>query len=352
MSKSVSECYSQMIDGFEHGIAHGQPDVLCASYFNTLRDQSSTPQPRCLHNTIKQLKDNSRIETEYDPATGVLTLTTAMKNSDRQEESQYGTPIIVTQSMYQAMLQAPFVRLFPSHCTSLEDLVTLTIPSWPSGVGHQTVLGDFGATGQLDTAISAPYHDKAGAVFIVNSTVQRSLSGTQQDLTKLTETVLAGKEGTFGWAMVTVDFNQDGVDDLAVACPTENGGQVFIYFGQQGIGLSEEPSVQIELPFQGTVLAAIDIDQDGHLDLVIGCPLCPSNDYLQVKKKKREKNKSICILHTTKPLIQVYFFSQGLCTFLKADVIMLQFLYNLTSPSRILIWIQPLTTILGKRFYL
>ncbi|CAO3699346.1 unnamed protein product [Rhizopus microsporus] len=281
MSKSVSECYSQMIDGFEHGIAHGQPDVLCASYFNTLGDQGSTPQPRCLHNTIKQLKDNSRIETEYDPATGVLTLTAAMKNSDRQEESQYGTPIIVTQSMHQAMLQAPFVRQFPSRCTSLEDLVTLTIPSWPSGVGHQTVLGDFGATGQLDTAISAPYHDKAGAVFIVNSTVQRSLSGTQHDLTKLTDIVLAGKEGTFGWAMVTVDFNQDGVDDLAVACPTENGGQVFIYFGQQGIGLSEEPSVQIELPFQGTVLAAIDIDQDGHLDLVIGCPLCPSNNYIQ-----------------------------------------------------------------------
>lgn len=289
MSKSVSECYSQMIDGFEHGIAHGQPDVLCASYFNTLGDQGSTPQPRCLHNTIKQLKDNSRIETEYDPATGVLTLTAAMKNSDRQEESQYGTPIIVTQSMHQAMLQAPFVRQFPSRCTSLEDLVTLTIPSWPSGVGHQTVLGDFGATGQLDTAISAPYHDKAGAVFIVNSTVQRSLSGTQHDLTKLTDIVLAGKEGTFGWAMVTVDFNQDGVDDLAVACPTENGGQVFIYFGQQGIGLSEEPSVQIELPFQGTVLAAIDIDQDGHLDLVIGCPLCPSNNYIQVKKKKKKR---------------------------------------------------------------
>lgn len=113
MSKSVSECYSQMIDGFEHGIAHGQPDVLCASYFNTLRDQSSTPQPRCLHNTIKQLKDNSRIETEYDPATGVLTLTTAMKNSDRQEESQYGTPIIVHKACIRPCFKRPSSVYFP-----------------------------------------------------------------------------------------------------------------------------------------------------------------------------------------------------------------------------------------------
>ncbi|KAG0750346.1 hypothetical protein G6F57_000758 [Rhizopus arrhizus] len=282
MASSVSECYPQMIDAFENGIAHNHPDILCANYFNTLK---SDRQPKCLHQLIKDKKEriNAKIQEEYDPNTGVLTLTMPAEDDDYEEDQHAEMPIVVQPSDHQIQFQIPLqYPIFPSRCASLEEGITLTIPSWSSGVGHQTVLGNFsGVQHHFDIAISAPYYEKAGAVFVLNSTIQRSLSKNQQDLTKVTQTVLQGAEGKFGWAMTSVDFNQDGMDDLAVACPTETGGRVYIYFGQMGLGLSKEPSVQIELPFQGTVLAAVDIDQDGHRDLVIGCPLCPAKGQLQ-----------------------------------------------------------------------
>lgn len=321
LSSSVSECYPQMIDAFENGVAHSHPDILCANYFNTLK---SDRQPKCLHQLIKDKREriNAKIQEEYDPNTGVLTLTMPAEDDDYEEDQDAEMPVVVQPSDHQIPFQIPQQHpIFPSRCASLEEGITLTIPSWSSGVGHQTVLGNFsGVQHHFDIAISAPYYEKAGAVFVLNSTIQRSLSKNQQDLTKVTQTVLQGAEGKFGWAMTSVDFNQDGMDDLAVACPTETGGRVYIYFGQMGLGLSKEPSVQIELPFQGTVLAAVDIDQDGHRDLVIGCPLCPAKGQLQV---------SVCIYPSASLLFYVHFRP---VLFMFITVVLLQHLcsYDLT----------------------
>ena len=91
----------------------------------------------------------------------------------------------------------------------------------------------------------------------------------------------------FGTAMVTGDFNCDGVDDLAVSAIREapNGGKttgsVFLYLGIPLLGLT--PWMRIDekdlLPLSlgdddqfGAALASAKIDADSCSDLVIGAP--------------------------------------------------------------------------------
>lgn len=110
--------------------------------------------------------------------------------------------------------------------------------------------------------------------------------------------VLGGEEAFdgFGSALAVGDFDDDGVDDLAVGVPDEDvgsaasAGAVHVLFGQTGVGLGTTGN---QLLYQGNdgvaetseagdefgfALAAGDFDCDGHDDLVIGIPGEASND--------------------------------------------------------------------------
>ena len=97
-----------------------------------------------------------------------------------------------------------------------------------------------------------------------------------------------------GWALETVDLNHDGIDDLIVSCPSSGPGgvsdlydyypktfygKIFVFFGEENVGIRPQPDLAIvshnvddifmNLGFQ---LSKGDCNNDGFSDLLIGSP--------------------------------------------------------------------------------
>lgn len=351
MSGSVSDCYPELVNAFENGAYHDKPDTLCASYFfssagaasaaETITTTTTLKRATCLNHSIQSpyranKKPNfNKVYQSYDSITGVLTLTVNKTNQIHDNQHDDMLPLVTTtvsptfKKNKRAIIQYPFgspgfdsnsgknagkAKLRPStdsnnkqQCLSLHEeeslsKITLTIPMSSSRVGHQIVSGHFGSNNkndQMDIAISAPFHYKdelqTGAVFVVSSNLSPTTAlNTDTDIRNVSHTVLHGDthHGRFGWSMAVLDLNKDGIDDLAIATPFND--RVDVYFGQAHMGLSESSCIRIQLQSQGllgTVLAGVDVDQDGFKDLVIGCPLCcvgnqPQVSFVFIWKKK------------------------------------------------------------------
>ncbi|MEL6445077.1 MAG: T9SS type A sorting domain-containing protein [Bacteroidota bacterium] len=82
----------------------------------------------------------------------------------------------------------------------------------------------------------------------------------------------------FGGAVATGDFNNDGVEDLAVGVPEEDGvGAVHVIYGSDGVGLANQRNQYFEGlgaagAQTGRALASGDFNNDGFDDLAIGSP--------------------------------------------------------------------------------
>ncbi|KAI8647357.1 hypothetical protein BD408DRAFT_408429 [Parasitella parasitica] len=319
LAGSVSDCYPELVNAFEHGAHHSHPDTLCASYF------FNTAKTACLHHGIQSpfhargKPYTHEIHQDYDAITGVLTLTVNKTKQIHDTNQDDLLPLVTTtvsHTLKHATIQRPFFghpnldkektnprplsySSYKQQCLPLSNdqesmtKITLSMPMSSSRVGHQIVSGHFGSIepDQMDIVISAPFHyrdeSQTGAVFIVNRNLSPSTTNADMDIRNVSHTILHGDvhHGRFGWSMAVLDLNKDGIDDLAIAAPSNN--RVDIYFGQMHTGLSESSSTRIQFPSQrllGTVLAGIDVDQDGFKDLVIGCPLCPVESRPQAGK--------------------------------------------------------------------
>jgi glycosylphosphatidylinositol phospholipase D len=101
---------------------------------------------------------------------------------------------------------------------------------------------------------------------------------------------LIGKERYLrtGWAVASVDINQDGLVDLVVSTPTTDlrphqfwaKGEVHIYLaqGKTGVYSSDQPDIIISTHSNGTVhmgdsFTVSDVNDDGFDDLIINSPL-------------------------------------------------------------------------------
>jgi hypothetical protein len=113
----------------------------------------------------------------------------------------------------------------------------------------------------------------------------------------------AGQDGPgpadhFGSAIAAGDFNQDGIDDLAVGVPQNDCdflvwdcGSVQVRLGRRAVGLAPDGAVLRQGVLDtaeanegfGSALAAGDFDGDGYEDLAVGTPWnqlhLPSGDY-------------------------------------------------------------------------
>ncbi|KAF7725371.1 Glycosylphosphatidylinositol specific phospholipase D1 [Apophysomyces ossiformis] len=322
MSASVAECFNDMIHGFEYG---GYPNgILCTTYLDDKTPGAGPKGP-----TVYAARDYYRLAQKhnlifyetYDEAKGTLALTVNTSDIDTIEQGAESL-LPVTQlfqpsdtRQQQVVIQSSNDKVSAKDCriVSREDqshaVVTLSLPVSSVAVGYSTTTGDFNGDGQLDLAISAPYlSDHAdslmqgkgslmtGTVFIVNGTNARLTRGDRVsigDIRRESMLILKGNDplGRFGWSTATVDFNQDGLDDLAVAAPFADGlaGKIDIFFGHRGSkGLSMKADVEIKLQLGendvegfGFHLAGLDVDSDGYTDLVVGCPYCSVRDQRQ-----------------------------------------------------------------------
>jgi hypothetical protein len=160
-----------------------------------------------------------------------------------------------------------------------------------------TLRADFNNDGAEDLAIGVPDEtvgtvDSAGAVNVLYGSVGGGLTGTGSQLfTQDTPGVGSTAEpfDSFGQALASADFNDDGFTDLAVGAPgetvgtVERAGAVNVLFGSasglmgagsqlftqnnSGVDRSAQPFDQF-----GAALAGGDFDADGPKDLAIGVP--------------------------------------------------------------------------------
>ncbi|CAO1393862.1 unnamed protein product [Diamesa hyperborea] len=86
----------------------------------------------------------------------------------------------------------------------------------------------------------------------------------------------------FGYAILTEDFNNDGLPDLAVAAPfysktgVYENGAVYVFLNTGNLGFERQPLITNDYEFNGrfgTVLGKIgDINMDGYKDIAISSP--------------------------------------------------------------------------------
>lgn len=87
-----------------------------------------------------------------------------------------------------------------------------------------------------------------------------------------------GADDRFGWSVATAgDVNGDGYSDVMVGAPlAENGGAVYVYYGQEG-DLSTTPDWSAEnsgvaIRLGHSVATAGDVNGDGYADVMMGAP--------------------------------------------------------------------------------
>lgn len=155
-----------------------------------------------------------------------------------------------------------------------------------SHLGNSLARGDFNRDGRQDVAMGAPSFGGPGqAQFgLVGVQYGRStLPAGTLDLKTKADVVLQQSDeyARFGWGLAVVDFNADGIDDLAVSAPTTEArglhyyGEVRIFFGSS-TGLHTSPDAIIDTLSDYTVLGqtigAGDANGDGFVDLLVGSP--------------------------------------------------------------------------------
>lgn len=158
--------------------------------------------------------------------------------------------------------------------------------------GHTMTVGDTNNDGLTDLIIGLPlaYHRgyRHGKVGIHLGTTSGGVNFSEfgqtifYDYHKLPSQKRTAESDEFGSALCEVDFNKDGIKDLAVGARLDDtkftdDGQVYIYYGRPNGVILNNPDVKINsggiynsARTFGTACLEMDINKDGNTDLLIG----------------------------------------------------------------------------------
>jgi FG-GAP repeat len=164
--------------------------------------------------------------------------------------------------------------------------------------GKSMAFGDFDGDGIEEVFVGAPGYS-IQAFGQVGALYKLSMNATDNITNELLgEPYLLGPDpySRFGYSVVKIDINRDGIDDLVVSAPAHGksnvtdigdyyakdyNGRLYVYLGQKGVGLSKTPAFEVrsnraEDDFffnMGQNLRVSDCDKDGHDDLIVLSPL-------------------------------------------------------------------------------
>uniref|UniRef100_A0A8C0W7D0 Phosphatidylinositol-glycan-specific phospholipase D n=1 Tax=Castor canadensis TaxID=51338 RepID=A0A8C0W7D0_CASCN len=175
------------------------------------------------------------------------------------------------------------------HVSSPSASYFLSVPY--ARLGWAMVSADLNQDGHNDLVVGAPGyshtgHFQVGRVYIIYGN-DLGLPPVDLDLDKEAHGILEGFQpsGRFGSSLAVLDFNKDGVPDLAVGAPSVGSeqltykGAVYVYYGSKQGRLSSSPSITICCQDiycnLGWTLLAADMNGDSEPDLVIGSPFAP-----------------------------------------------------------------------------
>nr|XP_057914149.1 integrin alpha-9 [Doryrhamphus excisus] len=141
-----------------------------------------------------------------------------------------------------------------------------------SYLGYAVTAGHFSSPNVIDIAAGAPQHNGSGKVYIFK------IDGVS--LVKSFQASGKMMGSYFGSSLCAVDLNQDGLSDLLVGAPMHSQlrdeGRVSVYLSK-GNGVMEEQAMltgdnAYNAHFGESISSIGDIDDDGYQDIAIGAP--------------------------------------------------------------------------------
>ncbi|KAG2181022.1 hypothetical protein INT43_008604 [Umbelopsis isabellina] len=281
MSLQVAKCWREVAMTFTD---QSHTDTMCSPHWDSsrmtnIRNYKSLAATQSYEESLLILRQSGyNVMETWEESSGVVTLSVMQAESGSTPQQQVlGLDISLSQDQ----------DLQSEECKEFEPDMTLTLGHMSGSLGYDMVLGDFNDDGFPDIAVSDPYYSEvdlhAGIVMIIDGRKHTHQLDNHSVFRASTMQLYNNvQESRFGWSMVVLDFNDDGIDDLVVSSPFDNQeqGSVNIYYGHADRGLSKEPDVVLQLSRQrgtygfGTRLYALDIDGDGRKDLVVGCSHC------------------------------------------------------------------------------
>ncbi|XP_049542745.1 integrin alpha-PS3-like [Anopheles darlingi] len=168
-----------------------------------------------------------------------------------------------------------------SHETTVPNPIRLETLGTFSYFGYAVSSGHFLANQKVLYVASAPLSKEGRGLVLIFDYVQQPLEN--EIGISVLQTITGHQLGEyFGYALLTEDFNNDGLPDLAIAAPMHgvtmefDNGVVYVYQNKGGLSFELQATLSSSYAFGGrfgTSLGKIgDINRDGYGDMAVGAP--------------------------------------------------------------------------------